>query len=683
MIQSCLLTTVSSLAAIIEKTIGNSDNCWQMDYNFSERIFNTFVEFGTVRLLVAQTAGTQWSSAEVDSLSPSDSELYSVALSVLDLFTKIAASGDFHMLGLLFANDAALALLSHYPATSSGSFDNPLIRGYLQKNSGLVNDMAGFTDDRVHEVWRASMDFLAACLRSTRRGRNGADSTGAKIFLKVALDFITKNRDAILDCLSHCSSVEFGPYASKQFAFTLNVVREAKLILSIVSELCEKSGLFMFEQHSPDLFTKLVAKSASVAVSLCTFLGASGTSRDIFNALDEVDEARDMSAGQGLHLSALGPVHRMLAGGLQNAKHEAISFSSHFVLNCTRAMTSDDRDAQKRLLRDRCIPVQSDRPGSLASLEQTCRSGVKNEFSFRMENEAADCLSFAMSVLLKTHPASSSFVECSTEEAVNGDFMRFVKPGMVIAFRPDSPSGLFLPAHSTVGEEGPPKKSIHFARVLETDTLRRQWSVKLMTPTSQAEVCVVNECQLAGIEDPSKRICMLSNEAAPESSTDLENLGTTISVGHLVLALRWCSQMSSEKANSSTWPVQRLAELTSTLLATELSVQLEARMSQDVSEREAHIKIHADSLLDLFGEADEFGFRVDGQRVGRLKSMLSYESWDGARSQLNPYLSYAVEAQNKHREHARIAGPASLLFHQSSDGALSTGDSALVVAQQS
>ena len=668
-IENCLITAVSGLGAIIEKTVADSDCSWQMDFNFSEHIGNTFAEFDTVRFLVALT-GVEWSTG-FSSISPSDAWRGSVILQVLDLLTKIAASGDSNMLGLLFVNDVALGLLSRYRVTSSGSFDNPSMRGYFQKDAGLSADTVGFIDDLAHRVWRGSMEFLAACLRSLRRDRNVSKSGSANVFKKVAVDFIRENRVAVLGCLSHCSSVEFGPYASTQCAFTLNVVREAKLILSILSELCEEDAIAMFEQQSPELLNMLIAKSASVAVSLSTFLGASATSRDIFIALDDVDEARAMTAEHGLHLSALGPVYRILAGGLQNAKHEAIRFSSHFVLNCTRAMTSDDRDAQTRPMGDRWKPMQPDQPGTLAALEQTCRSGVSSVFSFQIESEAADCLFFAMRVLLKTHPASSSFVEYSAEEAMIGDFMRFVKPGMVIAFRPENVSGLFLPASNQESEEQGAGDRVQFGRVCELDTLRRQWSVELETPGSQSEVRVVNERQLAGIEDPSKRICMFSSRAAPESSSDLENLGHTISVGHLILALRWCSQMSSETANTSTWSIQRIAELTSALLATELQVQLEARLNLDSSEREAYIKIHADALLDLFGEEHEFGLSVDGQRVGRLKSVVSGESWESVRSQLNSYLSVAVaELNTQHNEKALAIATerGSLFIRQSSDG---------------
>ena len=57
--QSCLYTCVSFLAAIIEKTIAVSESSWRMDYHFSERICQIFVEHDTVRSLVSQ-AGRQW-----------------------------------------------------------------------------------------------------------------------------------------------------------------------------------------------------------------------------------------------------------------------------------------------------------------------------------------------------------------------------------------------------------------------------------------------------------------------------------------------------------------------------------------------------------------------------------------------------------------------------------------------
>jgi len=648
MVQSCLSTAVAFLSTIIEKTIAISDYSWQMGYSFSERVRNVFEEFATVRSLVSHTTDMQQSSAGADRPSPTHTDSYNVVLSILDLFTKIAISGDSHMLGLLFVNDAALALLSRYPEASLDSFDDPSMRGYQQNDFAPTSLPMGRTDDPAFRVWLAGLEFLGACLRSARRTEN------TRIFMKVAIDFIRENKKAVLDCLEQCSSVEFGPYASKQCAFTINLVREAKLILAIVSELCEKRSMTMFANLCPDLSKALIAKSESVAVSLSTFLGASAASRDIFSALDEADAADSMTVDQGSHLAALGPVHRLLAGGLQNAKHEAIRYSSHFVLNCTRAMTSKDREAQKIALNDRWNPARHETPGSLSSLEQTCRAGVSNKFAFQIESEAADCLFFALGVLLKTHPASDSFVECSAVEATTCDFIRFVKPGMVIAFRAENPTGLFLPATNTTGGHHlPPLETIQYARVTGSDSFLRKWSVQLLTPDSPAEVRIVNEAQLAGIEDPTKRVRMLQCKACPDSSSDLEALGKSISVGHLILALRWCSQMASEESNTSTWKIQRLAEMTSALLGLELTVQLETRMGQHSGERESHIKLFADSLLDLFGEAFEFGSASSGfstaagQREGRLKNVLSEGSWDSARSELHSYLTVAVEELNK------------------------------------
>lgn len=670
MVLRCLSTGVSFLANIIEKTISVSDYSWQMGFSFSERFGNAFEEFDTMRSLVSHSTSMQQSSADTGRLSPTNSDRYNVMLSILDLFTKIAATGDSHMLGLLFVNDAALALLSHYPDASLDSFDDPSMRGYQENNFAVQSGATGRTDDPAHRVWLASLEFLGACLRSARRNRNGFESESTRISVKATIDFIRENKNPALNCLEQCSSVEFGPYASKQCAFTINLVREAKLILAIVSELCEKGSATMFAQLCPDLSKTLIAKSESVAVSLSTFLGASGASRDIFRALDEADVSDSMAVDQGAHLAALGPVYRLLAGGLQNAKHEAIRYSSHFVLNCTRAMTSKDREAQKIALNDRWKPARHETPGSLSSLEQTCRAGVSNKFAFQIESEAADCLFFALGVLLKTHPASDSFVECSVVEATSFDFMRFVRTGMMIAFRAENPTGLFLPATNTAVDQSTPSETIQYGRVTGSDSFLRKWSVQVLAQNNPSEIRIVNESQLAGIIDPAKRVRMLQcSSAAPDTSSDLEALGKSISVGHLILALRWCSNMSSEESSTSTWKIQRLAEMTCALLGVEMGVQLETRMGQYSDERESHIKLFADSLLDLFGEASEFGSAAAAcQREGRLKNVVSEGSWYDARSELHSYITAAVEELNSklRMEKGRTVEPGTLFVRRSS-----------------
>jgi len=507
--ESCTCICISFLASFVETTIASA---WRVDVNFSQRVAQVFAEYDTVRSLAFQ-AGWQRPAPTVDGSSPV-SDLTKVVLPVLDLFTKIASTGDPNMLGRLNSDNVALALLSQCSqAFSRHSIDeDPTMRGYLQDGGAFPSQQAIGREDPRHKIWRSSMELLGACLRSSRQNQSGVDTESSKIFRKVAIDFLKENKGVAFECLQLCKAVEFGPHASKQQGFTLNLLREAKLIFSIVSELCDENAVEMFDRQCPELSVLFVAESAAVAVSLSTFLGASGASRDIFNALDEVEAADVMTIDQGSQLATLGPVYRLLAGGLQNAKHEAIRYSSHFVLNCTRAVTREDREAQEVVYGNR-NPAQNEKVGSLASLESTCYSGVTNKFAFQMGLEAAECLFAANSVLWKKHPASSSFEEFSPEEAQMIDCMSFVKPGMVIAFRAKSSGGLFLPSNEVAGGQSMPEQKIQYARVLRSDTVHRKWVVQLQT--SNADECVVNETQLAGIEDSSKRICMFAYAATP------------------------------------------------------------------------------------------------------------------------------------------------------------------------
>lgn len=642
---SSFCTCVAVLSSVIEKT-GASSATWEIDYHYTERLCQVFKEFDLIRSLVSQ-AGSH-SSANADDIP---------VLSALGLFTKMAASGDPNMLSLLVNNESALFLSSRQVVKPSpgDALPQPMYSTFRVSDTSPVASTSQ-PDDPRHIVWCASMNLVGACLRSSTRNA-GADGETAARFYMIAADFIRENKDAVLRCLKQCSSVEFGPNASKQHAFTLNILREAKLVLAIISELCKKTAFNVFKRSCPELLSVLISQAASLFVSLSTFLGASGSSRDIFHALNEVESVDAMNDDQGSQFAALGPVYRLLAGGLQDAKHEAIRFSSHFVLNCTRAITQVDDEARRTFSdRRKTDALERAREGSLSmsSLEHECRSGVTSKFAFQMEVEAADCLFFAMQILWKTHPASSSFVMYSEAEVRQLDAMSFVRPGTVIAFRNNDQRLMFLPfddrtdINQTLGGE-----RLQFARVLHCNTVNRQWRVQLVSHGSSQENCLVDESQLAGIEDTSRRIAMLSYAGAPELSSDLEAMRGPVSVGHLILALRWCSQFYTEKRDDllpheTGSAIARLAELSSAFVGLELSVHQETR-SRLRSAADLNSKILADQLLDLFGDATEFACAVASfhgsalsPREGRLKPILSPESWYGTRSQLRSYLDTAV-----------------------------------------
>jgi hypothetical protein len=120
--------------------------------------------------------------------------------------------------------------------------------------------------------------------------------------------------------------------------------------------------------------------------------------------------------------------------------------------------------------------------------------------------------------------------------------------------------------------------------------------------------------------------------------------------------------------------ISRLAELTSSFVGLELSVHQETLSRQHSAAADSQSNILAEQLLDLFGDATEFGGTVTcvhgsaiGPREGRLNPILSAESWDGTRAQLKRYLDTADgERSSKMGERLRpIDGCGSLFLRRS------------------
>ena len=647
--RSCFFTCVSLLTSLFI----NDDSPLEGQRSYILKLHSTLSEFDTIRSLVfhaslASTPVARLTNNFASNAGPAatwDEGESALVLSVLDLFTAIAAGGDSSMLSLLVEGKASLVVLRNPILTSwqeSHSTISPFpLRGYIPEgarthqqtalSTGTTAMYAGL-DDPTHTLWRASLKFIASTLRSASRNADTRDGTMSR-YCTVAFDFLLSNRESVLSALRTCSSVSFG---SKSFVFTLNALREATLIISILSELTSRAHVDAFKRACQELYSDLIREAKSLVVSIGSFLGASGSSRELFRAMADFD------TGDGL------PVYHVISGGVPNAKHEAIRYS-HFVSRCSAAVTREDHESQstfppqwEHTLRRGSI---SD-PHSVSSLEHNCRSSVTSNFAFKVEHAAAECLFFALSTVWKSHPASTSFVMFSEQEASRLDALPLVRPGMIIAFRA-ADGGEFL---STSEKDSP--GSMYFGQVLHCDTVHRAWNVGLMNgPSSDgAATCFVSESQLAGIEDTNKRRCILSFVPAPESSSELEGMGASISVGHLLLVLRWCSQMSLEaRGDESRRGVEslasRLAELTTAVLGTELSIHHEIGSQHSTMTPEAE-KILAAQLLDLFGETSELGFEEAfgpaAARHGRLKSVVDDSVWQAVRRQILNELDRAI-----------------------------------------
>lgn len=564
---------------------------------YYDRLCQTFREFDSLRSLFIQ-AEKHTSSTNSDAL----------LLSVLSLFTTMAASNDPNL----------LSLVANYEYTFTSA------RGMTREAS-------------LDENCRISrLKLLGTCLRACRLNAGISETLASRMF-QVATDFLWENRDHVLNHLLICNSVEFSSTASSRKMFTLDQLCQTKLILSVVAAIC-KNALNPFRQRFAGLFDVLVRHTASLLVTLSTFLGASGCSREIFDALKTVASLDSPTVDQDPQLPAFGSVYRILASGLQNAKHEAIRFSSHYNLSCCSAITEADHSNCKifpqRWKSDSvsCTPTTS---RSMDSLEHDCRVGVTSKFCFLMELEAASCLYFVLQILWQTHPASHSFVTYTEEEIRQLDLMRCVGPGTIISFRSGAQS-LFHRRNEN--------EQILLGTVIHCDTVNNRWRVRLISGDGNSEERIVSETELVGIADMSKRYPMLEYTPAPESSNELEGIGGSLAVGHLILVLRWCGQFYVEQhddvfPNAARSINARLAQIASALLSLELLVQRE-RMNNRQSSFD---KIFGYQLLELFGEVEDFQRNRAGSFEGRLEPILTSESLRVMRSQLKFYLDLASE----------------------------------------
>jgi hypothetical protein len=260
---------------------------------------------------------------------------------------------------------------------------------------------------------------------------------------------------------SKCSAVGINA------VLTHNLVDEADEILALLSALSIKSDGFL------DAAVALVGSSGK-------FLGSIGTSRFLFKLVRDVEAANQ---DQDNSFDNLQEFHSSLSGGVGNARFEAIRYA-HYARSAYAMVTGDDN----KQFSMECGTYQS---GS--ELEATCYKAINNEFCSKLEVQVAYCLTNALTLISKTHPASRCFIRFSQEENRRLNPFIIVKNGAIIA------------AHG--GSE------VTFARVIRADTIRRSWTCKMINPESggatENEVTISVD-DLAGVEDITKRVALFS-----------------------------------------------------------------------------------------------------------------------------------------------------------------------------
>lgn len=236
-------------------------------------------------------------------------------------------------------------------------------------------------------------------------------------------------------------------------------------------------------------------------------------------------------------------------------------------------------------------------------------------------------LVYQIEYLKNTHPAKDSFVSFAPDDVKKQrvDPLTFVKPGMCVAFRPDD------------------HQDVLSAIVLECDGIRRVWKAEMVYPfnLSNKSACVdIPTGHFLGVQDPASRVSVFSRTPAPNSSTELDDLvGKECATAHLIMGLRWCYYMYNDilagvGGQQEELLVKQFAEAASGLLVTELSIHSFLASKLPAS----HVVLDM-QLLDLYGEVHEI--KEEGI-IGKLKILLSEESWRSARFHTRGYLERAT-----------------------------------------
>jgi hypothetical protein len=630
---SCFSTCTSLLSSMCACASGRE--------SFLSQLHCVLVESSAVKSLIYQVANLNSSSF------PSSD----VVMSVLRFFQTLVCAGGTRFLSLLVKDGAFVVLnVCSSPLTTESTVGGVGLRGYLPLSNGVQYDAASRSPtsngkyDPKHELFIATMLLLATSLRTASSSLLTGESTPRRIYF-IASEYVSKHDKSILGCLRQVSNSE------SNARLTVRVLREAASVLSVVSELCARNAVDLFKRSHPHLYRDLLDEVQAVARAICCYLGAAGASRELFKGLD----AEVSAAANPTSFAGLSPVFDILANGVSNAKHEAIRFSL-FASHSSSAVTNEEHKAQSDYPiswapRARSASMENN-PRSESSLEQSSRSSVTCAFAFLLEKEASSCLFHAVNIIWKTHPSASSFVTYSPEESARLDGLSMVKTGMVIAFRSINESRLLMSHHDfdsnkqhSAGYADP----LAFGEVLSIDTVNRCWQVRFV---GSNELCYVGERQLAGVEDITKRHSILAYAPAPETSTELEAAqqpgALGLSVGHLILGLRWCHESHMEFGVQPS--TSRLAEVLSALLGVEISLHNESKSHRVRRQPEASNMLGA-QFLDLYGEEPELGlnqFGIDDdapsfalRREGRLKMILAKGAWDAIRQQLHDEMRQA------------------------------------------
>lgn len=452
--------------------------------------------------------------------------------------------------------------------------------------------------------------------------------------------------------------------------FTRNGLSEACACLSLVSELCyhDESCPSLFQQTTPNLHKALVDASLFTLQQLASFLGSASAARDLF---DLVGQFRALESGnlsgtrrRGIHAKSptahqrvslqLLCLHPLLANGVPNARHDAIT-NSHYVSSKCACMT--EIDCQLNSLGTVRLPEEkADSPSSPKS--DSFQLHVNNEFTAQIEELAACTVYHAITVIIRAHPSLMSFVYFNSMELASEDAARLVKVGTIIAVRPVE-AQCCLPHDFSTGYLPQQEGLFRYAKVMGCNMMECEWLVEYLGPSELHSLPSIRDrvsfYRLGGVFDMDKLKTVLA--VTPFNLKDVVERTNVSepSVGHLMLILQWCKQQakvrskySTETASSPRVTLESLAGRASQLLLQELDLveSLDIQISDEIS-----TEINS-QLLHIFGgdiyDASSFYATADEQ-VLPLEELVGKELWEAIQAKLRHRLEAARRNLNAMR----------------------------------
>jgi len=620
-----LLCCVSLLTLIFSRKVESS----VYDAIYLKELLDILGEHNAIGEVVTQAASSALaasSQVSKDEVHSRHAQIHLVDLqAILDLLAAVADTGRSDLLNILAVPNIAQLLVRNPLFATQFATKNPSIpRGYELRHSNQSASTATFKvgeDDPLHAIWRTSLRVLTAATSSSQ------SDLGIRSY-EVIYEFLEVYRNELVFALECCGS-----------SLTLNGVKEATDILGMIAQMCRRHTRDEFQQRLGSLCSIYISKASFVLAVLSKFLGASGTARELFDGIERhANDGGNFEIGKG---PAIRYWHPLIAEGIPSAKHAAVKFA-HYASKCRQAVSA--RDFQESSRTSDCF--KSSPKGSLGEndLERSSRMTITSSFAVKMEQQVAACIGEALAVLWRMHPVSFSFRSLSEAEISGVDVMALAPIGSIIGFRPFEGHGsVFLESHLDHASI-----ALSFGRVESIDTMMRTWRVSNINSTtiddegnddSQQSLWTVRAGQLACYEDTSFRKAITTYLPAPDSLSDLDGTGNKLSLGHLILILRWCHQESLFWGNSGTSSgaaTRRLAEQASALLGAELSVHHENGESLRAASKERS-RLDA-QIFELMADSDELEQGPEtssvSQQHGRLKALIGSSAWQALRPQV-------------------------------------------------